>query len=87
MLSSPDKREYYNIARTVLRKREKAMFKTNVGGIDRTLRIVVGIVLIALVFVGPKTPWGWLGIIPLATGFLSTCPLYSLLGLNTCPRS
>jgi len=62
------------------------MFKTNVGGIDRALRIVVGLVLIALVFVGPKTPWGWLGLIPLATGFLRTCPLYSLIGVNTCPN-
>jgi hypothetical protein len=62
------------------------MFKTNVGGIDRVLRIVVGLVLIALVFVGPKTPWGWLGVIPLATAVLRTCPLYSLIGLNTCPR-
>jgi hypothetical protein len=62
------------------------MFKTNVGGIDRILRIVVGLVLIALVFVGPKTPWGWIGIIPLATGFLRTCPLYSLIGLNTGAR-
>ncbi len=60
------------------------MFKTNVGGIDRILRIVVGLGLIALVFVGPKTQWGWLGIIPLATGFLRTCPLYSLIGVNTC---
>lgn len=61
------------------------MFKTNVGGIDRTLRIVIGLVLIALVFVGPKTAWGWVGIVPLATGLLRTCPLYSLLGANTCP--
>ncbi|MBC2667241.1 DUF2892 domain-containing protein [Novosphingobium flavum] len=62
------------------------MFKTNVGSLDRMLRIVVGIVLIALVFVGPKTPLGWIGIIPLATGLFSTCPLYSLLGFNTCAR-
>ena len=61
------------------------MFKTNVGNIDRILRIVVGLVLIALVFVGPQTPWGWLGIIPLATGVLRTCPAYSLLGVSTCP--
>jgi len=60
------------------------MFKTNVGGIDRVLRIVVGLVLIALVFIGPKTPWGWIGVIPIATGFLRTCPLYSLIGANTC---
>ena len=62
------------------------MFKTNVGSVDRILRIVVGLALIALVFVGPKTQWGWLGIIPLATGFLSTCPLYSLIGINTCGK-
>lgn len=61
------------------------MFKTNVGNVDRILRIVVGLVLIALVFVGPQTPWGWLGIIPLATGLLRTCPAYSLLGISTCP--
>ncbi len=62
------------------------MFTTNVGGIDRVLRIVVGLVLIALVFVGPQTPWGWLGLVPLLTGFMRTCPLYSLFGMNTCPR-
>jgi hypothetical protein len=61
------------------------MFKQNVGGIDRVLRIVVGLVLIALVFVGPKTPWGWIGVVPLVTGLFSMCPLYSLIGLNTCP--
>jgi len=52
------------------------MFRNNVGGIDRVLRIVVGVVLLALVFVGPKTPWGWLGVVPLVTGLFSTCPLY-----------
>ncbi|MCB2014482.1 MAG: DUF2892 domain-containing protein [Sphingobium sp.] len=61
------------------------MFKTNVGAIDRALRIAVGVVLIALVFIGPKTPWGWVGIIPLVTGLFRSCPLYSLLGLSTCP--
>lgn len=62
------------------------MFTVNVGSLDRLLRIVVGIVLIALVFVGPKTPWGWVGLVPLLTGLFSTCPLYSLIGVNTCPR-
>ncbi len=55
----------------------------NVGSVDRTIRIVAGLVLIALVFVGPQTPWGWIGIIPLATAFMSWCPLYSLLGMRT----
>lgn len=61
------------------------MFKTNEGTLDRALRVIAGIVLISLVFVGPETPWGWLGIVPLATGLIGSCPLYSLLGINTCP--
>jgi hypothetical protein len=62
------------------------MLNVNVGGIDRILRVVLGIALIALVFFGPKTAWGWLGLIPLLTGLFQVCPLYSLLGVNTCPR-
>lgn len=61
------------------------MLKTNEGTIDRFLRVTLGIVLIALVFVGPKTPWGWLGIVPLATGLLGSCPVYSIFGISTCP--
>jgi hypothetical protein len=57
----------------------------NVGGIDRILRIVVGLVLIALVFVGPQTNWGWIGIIPLVTGLFRFCPAYTLLGFSSCP--
>jgi len=56
----------------------------NVGGLDRAARIVIGLVLIALVFVGPKTLWGWIGLVPLATGLISFCPLYRLLGIRTC---
>jgi hypothetical protein len=62
------------------------MFTTNVGNVDRLFRIVLGLILISLVFVGPQTAWGWLGIIPLATGLLRTCPAYSIFGLNTCKR-
>lgn len=63
--------------------------RINVGGIDRALRIVVGLVLIALaVFnVAPVGVWGWIGVVPLATGLMRTCPIYSLLGLNTCPAA
>ena len=61
------------------------MFSTNVGGIDRAVRIIVGLALLALIFVGPKTWWGLVGIIPLVTGLFSTCPLYSIFGLSTCP--
>ena len=57
----------------------------NVGGIDRILRVIVGLVLISLVFVGPKTMWGWIGVIPLFTGLFRFCPSYTLLGMNTCP--
>ena len=57
----------------------------NVGGIDRILRIVVGLVLIALAATGTVGWWGWLGVIPLATGLFRVCPAYSLLGMNTCP--
>lgn len=60
------------------------MFKTNVGSADRFFRIILGIVLIALVFVGPQTVWGWAGIVPLVTGLLGTCPLYSIIGINSC---
>ena len=61
------------------------MFKINEGGFDRALRIVLGLVLLSLVFVGPKTAWGWIGLLPLITGALGTCPAYSLLGISTCP--
>jgi hypothetical protein len=60
------------------------VFETNVGTVDRTLRIVVGLVLLALVFVGPQTPWGLIGIVPLASGLMRRCPAYALLGMNTC---
>jgi len=56
----------------------------NMGTIDRVLRVVVGVVLIALVFVGPQTPWGWIGIIPLATALIGWCPAYSVIGVKTC---
>lgn len=60
------------------------MFKTNEGTADRVFRAIVGIGLLAIVFVGPKTPWGWLGIVPLATSLMGWCPLYTVLGINTC---
>ena len=59
--------------------------KSNVGGIDRLARIIAGLVLIALTLTGTIGVWGWLGVIPLVTGVLQFCPLYTLLGMNTCP--
>lgn len=56
----------------------------NMGSADRIIRALIGIVLLALVFVGPQTPWGWIGVIPLATALIGNCPAYSLLGVKTC---
>jgi hypothetical protein len=57
----------------------------NVGGIDRVLRILVGLALISLVFIGPKVIWGWVGLVPLLTGIFKFCPAYKLIGVSTCP--
>jgi len=59
--------------------------KANEGTIDRILRVILGVALISIVYAGPQTPWGWVGIVPLATGLVGMCPLYSILGINTCP--
>lgn len=59
--------------------------KANVGGIDRILRIVAGLALIALAATGTIGIWGWIGIAPLLTGVFRFCPAYTLLGMNTCP--
>ena len=59
--------------------------KSNVGGIDRVLRIVLGLALIAMTLTGTIGVWSWIGLVPLGTAALGFCPLYSMLGLNTCP--
>ncbi len=59
--------------------------KCNCGGVDRGMRVIMGLGLIAMVFGGPQTPWGWIGIGPLLTGLTGYCPLYTILGLSTCP--
>ena len=59
--------------------------KTNEGTIDRALRIIAGLALIALAATGTVGAWGWIGIVPLATGLIGWCPAYTLLGINTCP--
>ena len=58
------------------------MFRNNVGSLDRILRIALGVGLLAIVFVGPQTPLGWLGLVPLLPGLFGTCPLYSMIGLR-----
>lgn len=57
----------------------------NEGMIDRVLRVVVGLAIMSLVFIGPQTPWAWIGLVPLVTGLVGYCPVYSLFGLRTCP--
>ena len=59
--------------------------KTNAGTLDRVLRLVIGLVLIALTLTGTIGVWGWIGLIPIATAALGFCPAYTLLGINTCP--
>ncbi|MCA9619316.1 MAG: DUF2892 domain-containing protein [Myxococcales bacterium] len=57
----------------------------NEGTLDRVVRVVLGLGLLSLVFVGPQTLWGLIGLVPLATGLAGSCPLYTLFGLRTCP--
>lgn len=59
--------------------------KMNAGGIDRALRVIAGLVLIALTLMGTIGVWGWIGVVPLLTGLIGFCPAYTILGVNTCP--
>lgn len=59
--------------------------KINAGGLDRALRVIAGIVLIALTLTGVIGVWGWIGVVPLLTGAVGFCPIYPILGINTCP--
>ena len=61
------------------------LLPTNEHPVERVLRTILGLGVLSLAFVGPKTPWGYLGIVPLATGLLGSCPLYTLFGWSTCP--
>lgn len=61
--------------------------KSNVGGMDKIVRIVAGLVLIALAIMGIGAPWTYIGVVPLVTGLMGWCPAYTLLGMNTCPVS
>ncbi|MFQ1063293.1 YgaP family membrane protein [Bordetella trematum] len=60
--------------------------KANVGGLDRLLRILIGVLLIGLVLGQVIGPWGWIGVLPLASGLFRFCPLYTLLGVRSCTR-
>ena len=60
------------------------VMKQNVHNIERVVRILVGLAIISLVFIGPQSAWGWLGLIPLTTGIIGWCPPYALFGFSTC---
>jgi hypothetical protein len=61
------------------------LLPTNEHPVERGIRVAVGVAVLSLVWVGPQTLWGLLGVIPLATGLLGSCPLYTLFGVSTCP--
>jgi len=63
----------------------KKLFATNEGTVDRVLRVIAGLAILSLTIAGPKTMWGLVGIVPLLTGIVGSCPVYTLLGLSTCP--
>ena len=67
------------------RHRGVAEGKLDEGTLDRALRVLAGLVLIALTLTGTIGVWGWIGIVPIATGLMGWCPAYTLLGINTCP--
>ncbi len=64
-----------------------SLFPKNEHVIERVLRVLIGLAVLSLVAVGPKTPWGFVGLVPLATGLLGSCPLYTLFGISTCRTS
>jgi hypothetical protein len=65
---------------------EEYVMPRNVGDIDKWLRIIAGLLILGLGAFGPVGWWGLLGIVPLATGVMGSCPAYSLMGMNTCQR-
>lgn len=67
-----------------VQEKRKGLIMRNEGSVDRLVRVIVGLVLLALVFVGPKTPLGWIGIVPLLTGVIGFCPAYRIFGISTC---
>lgn len=58
----------------------------NIHNVERAVRIIIGLIAVSLVFIGPQSNWGWLGLVPLATGLTGWCPPYSMLGISTCKK-
>ena len=63
------------------------LFPINEHPVERVARVALGLVLLSLAFVGPQTAWGYLGVVPLITGLLGSCPVYTLFGISTCPST
>lgn len=57
----------------------------NEGNVDRAVRVIAGLAILSLAFIGPKSAWGYIGLLPIVTGLLGHCPAYSIFGINTCP--
>lgn len=57
----------------------------NEGRVDRSIRVILGVILVSLVFIGPQSAFDWIGLVPLITSIIGFCPLYKIIGLNTCP--
>ena len=64
-----------------------AIFPINEGPIDRALRVILGVAILSLVFVGPRSGWGYLGFLPIVTGLFGNCPLYTAFGFSTCRKA
>jgi hypothetical protein len=62
------------------------VFPKNEHTVERVLRVLIGVGLLSLVFVGPQTAWAWIGILPLVTGLVGSCPAYTIFGVSTCRR-
>lgn len=63
----------------------KTLFPNNEHKVERVVRVLLGVGLLSLTVVGPQTPWGLIGAVPLATGLIGSCPLYTLFGISSCP--
>jgi hypothetical protein len=63
-----------------------AAMKQNIHNVERVIRVVLGLIIFSLVFVGPKSLWGLIGILPIITGLIGWCPPYQLLGISTCKK-
>jgi hypothetical protein len=61
--------------------------QANVGTVDRVVRVVAGVALIGLTLAGTIGPWGWIGVVPIATAAMGYCPAYSIFGIRTCPMA